>query len=477
MLTHGAKRNEPVTQKDHISLWNDCRTILRDNLTDELYKIWFAPVESRSFSDGRLCLAVPSDLFVDQFEDKFYTLLESTINRVYGPGVTIDYTYNVTSDPSSAVTIASSRPSASLKNPVNTQDQIAPNPFHEGVNRRKIEPQLNPTYNFENYCVGESNKLPFTIAEYIGNHPDKTDFNPFFLYGATGVGKTHLIQSIGIRVKERYPQARVLYITSRIFENQYGKAIREKKVGDFINFYEQIHVLLIDDIQELSGKPGIQNAFFPIFNYLHQRGRLLIMTSDRPPVALDGMMDRLLNRFKWGVIEELPAPDLALRKKILHHKAARNGLSLSEEVIDLIAASVTTSIRELEGIVLSLLTRATILNMEITPELAKAVIASSVKVNTKRINFDMIVENTAAYYNLDPDVIFKKNRVKDVAEARQVVMYLADKLTDLSASSIGRKLARSHTTVSYGVDAIRDRLDVEPALVDTISQIEESIRR
>lgn len=466
-----------MKKQDHIALWNKCLAILRENLSEEQFKIWFSPVVPRDFSDGILTLGVPSSTSVDMFEDTFYTLLKSTIRSVFGRDVDTKYTYCITRDPDSEVTVASSKPSAVLKNAENTQDQVAPNPFQAGVNERKIESQLNPTYNFENYCVGESNKLPFTIAEYIGNHPDKTDFNPFFLFGNTGVGKTHLIQSIGIRVKELYPMARVLYITSRLFENQYGKAIREKKMADFINFYEQIHVLLIDDIQELSGKPGIQNAFFPIFNYLHQRGRLLVMTSDRPPVALDGVMDRLLNRFKWGVTEELPAPDLQLRKKILHHKAARSGLVLPEDVIDLIAASVTSSVRELEGVVLSLLTRATILNQEITPELAKAVIASSVKMSTKRINFDMIVENTAAYYNLDPDVIFKKSRVKDVAEARQVVMYLADKLTDLSASSIGRRLARTHTTVTYGVATVKRRVDVEPALADALSSIEESIRQ
>lgn len=467
-----------MEQSSHIELWNKCLAVIKDNMNADLFNTWFKPAEPLGYANGVVTIGVPSEFWMQQYEGRFFSVLLSAMHKVYGDNVRLEYRYKVVSgDPESEVTVESSTPSPVLNNPVERQNRKAANPFINGVQFEEIDSQLNPTYNFENYCVGDSNKLPFTIAEYIGNNPGKTDFNPFFLYGATGVGKTHLIQGIGIRVKERYPKARVLYLTSRIFENQYGNAVREKRINDFINFYQSIDVLLIDDIQELSGKPGIQNAFFPIFSYLHQRGRLLIMTSDRAPVDLDGMMDRLQNRFKWGVTEQLIAPDLNLRKDILRMKARRNGLVLGEDVIDAIAENVTDSIRELEGVVLSLLTRATILNQPITVELARMVMQQAVKINKKKINFDMIVEATASTYNIDTDAIFSKNRVRDISDARQVIMYLANKHTDLSSTSIGNKLARSHATVLHGITVVKERMAIEPALAESIDEIERSLVR
>lgn len=443
----------------------------------EVFDVWFRNTESVNFKDGKVTLSVPSEYFVTQYEHRFYNVMRSAFRKVYGAGVKIEYTYNVVgSDPSSSVTIESSSPSASINNPIVKQTARPANPINSGVLYEEVDSQLNPIYNFENYCVGNSNKLPFTIAEFIGNNPRKTDFNPFFLYGSTGVGKTHLIQAIGIRVKEKIPTARVLYITARIFENQYGNAVREKKINDFINFYQSIDVLLIDDIQELTGKPGIQNAFFPIFNFLHQKGKLLIMTSDRPPVELDGIMDRLLNRFKWGVTEILPGPDAELRRQILRQKSAKNGLALPESVIEVIANHVTESVRELEGVVMSLITRATLLNLPITPELAKVVMQSAVKVQKRKVNFDMIVEATAAHYNLDADVIFSRSRVRDISDARQAIMYLASKHTDLSSTSIGYKLGRTHVTVLHGIKTVENRMGVEAAFQESIESIEKALR-
>ena len=235
-------------------------------------------------------------------------------------------------------------------------------------------------------------------------------------------------------------------------------------------------MLLIDDIQELSGKPGIQNAFYPIFNFLHQKGKILVMTSDRPPVELSDMMDRLISRFKWGVIEVLPPPDPELRKKILRHKSAKNGLDLSEEVIDVIASHVTDSVRELEGVVISLITRATLLNQTITPELAKVVMQSTVKMNRRTINFDMIVDITAAHYNIDVDVIFSRSRLRDINDARQMIMYLANRLTDLSSKSIGYKLNRTHVTVLHGIKSVADRIAVDAAVAQNASEIERRLR-
>ena len=443
---------------NHKELWQHCLEIIKSNIHETQFQSWFQPVESIGFENGVVTLRLPSDFFREQYEGRFFPILSKTMKRVYGANVRLQYTIEVVNkDPESAVIIESQTPS----NIVRYED---------------IDSQLNLTYNFENYCVGNSNKLVHTIAEYIGNNPNKVDFNPVFLYGPTGVGKTHLIQAIGIRVKEVKPSARVLYITARVFENQYGQAVHDKKVTDFINFYQSIDVLLIDDIQEIAGKVGTQKAFFPIFNHLHQKGKQIIMTSDRPPVELDGIMERLINRFSWGVTEVLPKPDLELRKQIINQKSRKNGLALSEDVVELIAEYATDSVRELEGVIMSLITRASILKHPVTADLARVVMKSTVKI-TKKINFEMIVETTAAAYNFDSDVIFTKNRMRNIADARQVVMYLANKFTDLSSTMIGAKLGRTHATVLHGIKNVQNRIGVEKSFAEFIDQIETTLKK
>ena len=443
---------------NHKELWQHCLEIIKSNIHETQFQSWFQPVESIGFENGVVTLRLPSDFFREQYEGRFFPILSKTMKRVYGANVRLQYTIEVVNkDPESAVIIESQTPS----NIVRYED---------------IDSQLNLTYNFENYCVGNSNKLVHTIAEYIGNNPNKVDFNPVFLYGPTGVGKTHLIQAIGIRVKEVKPSARVLYITARVFENQYGQAVHDKKVTDFINFYQSIDVLLIDDIQEIAGKVGTQKAFFPIFNHLHQKGKQIIMTSDRPPVELDGIMERLINPFSWGVTEVLPKPDLELRKQIINQKSRKNGLALSEDVVELIAEYATDSVRELEGVIMSLITRASILNHPVTADLARVVMKSTVKI-TKKINFEMIVETTAAAYNFDSDVIFTKNRMRNIADARQVVMYLANKFTDLSSTMIGAKLGRTHATVLHGIKNVQNRIGVEKSFAEFIDQIETTLKK
>ena len=341
-----------------------------------------------------------------------------------------------------------------------------------------FDPQLNESLTFENYCEGESNRLPVAIARYIAENPGKNDFNPFFLYGEVGVGKTHLIQAIGVRVKERNPRAKVLFVTLRQFQNLMANATIRKQIPSFLNWFQQMDVLLIDDLQELSHKDGTANVLFPIFNHLHQNGKALVFTCDRPPVELDGITDRLIDRFKWGITEQLPKPDFALKKKILQFKASKNGLDLPQEVIDLVASRSTGSVRELEGIVMGILMRSIELNCPITLQLAQEVMKHTIKkVEEKTINFDMIVEATAEFYRLSPDVIFSKSRVRDIADARQVIMYLCHKLTPLSSSAIGQKLNRRHATVLHGISAITDRLPYAKELAVAVEKIEEDLRR
>ena len=282
-----------------------------------------------------------------------------------------------------------------------------------------------------------------------------------FVFGSTGVGKTHLLQAIGIRLKEKYPRMRVLYVSSRVFESQYTTAVIQKKVNDFINFYLSIDVLLLDDIQFLAGKDKTQNTFFHIFSHLHLHQRQLVMSCDCRPSDLDGMEPRLLSRFKWGMTVELEKPDFELRRKFLAMKAAQDGLNISDDVLDFIATNVTDSVRELEGVMVALLAHSTMLGQDITIDLARSVIGNTVKVTPKQLTFESIAETVADYYNLPTDLLYGKSRKREISDARQLVMYLAKKEAQMSSTSIGAKLDRTHATVLHACIQIEQRMSIE----------------
>lgn len=465
--------------EDYKSKWKKCLDIIHDNIGDARYETWFAHTEAIGFADGTLSLSLPSNYYFERYEDDFYSLISGALRRVFGEGIRLKYKIGIiANDDKASVSIPSHKQSSAVKSRF-VQSLIGAGASEAGKHGEEIDSQLNASLNFENYCVGESNRLPFTIAEYISNNPHKTEFNPFFLYGDVGVGKTHLIQAIGIRIKERNPKARVLFTTLKQFQNLYANAAIQKKIPGFINWFQQIDVLLIDDLQELASKiKTADDALFPIFNHLHQNGKQLVFTCDRPPVELDGIADRLIDRFKWGITERLPKPDLALRKQILEFKAQKNGLEIPEDVIQYVAECATGSVRELEGIVMGILTRSITLNAPISLDLAREVMSHHLKkVERKSINFDMIVEATAEYYRLNPDVIFSKSRVRDISDARQIIMYLCHKLTSLSAGAIGQRLNRSHATVLHGISAISDRVPLVKSLSDAIDIIEEELQK
>lgn len=457
-------------------LWNKCLVIIQDNIGKDVFDAWFKNVKPVSYIDNTLTLELPSLYIQELYETRFYEILKKSLRRVFGDSIKLNYDIPVVEgDAQSHVHMPATRQTGIAINKTVNAAQGPASPFTE-VRYADIDHQLNPEYNFDNYCVGESNHLPFVIAEFIANNPAKNDFNPFFLYGDVGVGKTHLVQAIGLRIKETLPQTKVLYVTYRQFQNQLSTAAIQKRIPDFINFYESVDVLLIDDLQEISFKEGTMNVLFPIFNQLHQRGKKLIFTCDRPPVELDGVTDRLIDRFKWGVVEQLPKPDLALRKAILTFKAQKNGLNIPPDVIDVIAEYADGSVRQLEGIVMGILTKSIANNAPITVQMAKEVMRHSVKVEKRAINFDMIVEATAEFYKLNPDVIFSKSRVRDIADARQLIMYLTSKHTKLSSSAIGGKLNRRHATVLYGIKTIGERLPYSKELNDAVESIEAQLR-
>ncbi len=464
-----------MNEEQNIQLWNKCLAILRDNLDAEQFKAWFEPIVASEYVDNKLTLRLPSQYFVQQIEQNYIQLFSATLRRVYGSDVKLFYTFNIIKDtPSSSVTIAHDNSSVKLNSSVARQTQQVANPF-ASVELDDIDPQLNPRYTFENYCVSMSNKLAVSVGKAIADDPNCKTFNPMFLFGPTGSGKTHLIQAIGISIKEKRPRTRVLYTTSRIFELQYTTAVTRNKLNDFINFYQSIDVLILDDIQELAGKTGTQNTFFHIFNHLHQNQKQLIMSSDCCPSDLDGMVPRLISRFKWGMTVELYKPDIELRRGVLRMKAAQDGLELNDDVIEFIAQNVTESIRDLEGIVVALLAHATMLNQEIDLELAMKVIGNTVNIKKKQLSFELIAETVSRFYNIDEQLLYGKSRKREISDARQLVMYLTKKKTQLSSTNIGQKLSRDHATVLHACKQIEQRLSIEKKFRHEVEMIENEL--
>ena len=452
------------------SKWNKCLQMISDNIGADKFKTWFSDTEPLAFDGETLDLRVPSQFFMDKYEDDFIVLIRGALRHVFGHALNIAYVCPVVAnDKASEVKIETPVHSKVIKSKLN--QSVDKSPVHAQM--KHFDPQLVSSLTFENYCVGDSNRLPFTIAEFIANNPGQAEFNPFFLYGNVGVGKTHLVQAIGIRIKERNPNAKVLFIPVRQFQQMYVNAKLKGKIPEFINWFQEMDVLLFDDLQELANKPGTADVLFPIFNHLHQNKKNLIFTCDRPPMELDGIVDRLIDRFKWGITERLPNPDYELRKKIMMFKAKKNGLDLPEDITDMIASTVNGSVREMEQIVMRLLTRSIVKNCPIDMDLAREAMVDVVKQPEKKvINFEMIVETTAEHYHLNPDAIFSRSRLRDIADARQVIMYLTNKHTQLSSPAIGSKLNRKHATVLHGISTIKDRLNYSKELSELINAIE-----
>lgn len=455
--------------------WQKCCRFILDNIGETRYNTWFAKTSAVHLEADSITLQVPSNYFVEIYEENYLNLLHAALKFVFGRPLQIFYQVQLLAGHAdSKVTRGESRSSAVISSKLeqSTAAPLSPGAQQNVRGSENFNSQLKKDYNFENYCIGQSNLLAVTIAQNIAGKPRNNDFNPFFLYGDVGIGKTHLVQAIGIRVKEQNPNAKVLYTTSRQFQHLYTQAVIRKTVPQFINWFMQMDVLLLDDLQEIAGMVKTTETLFPIFNHLHQNGKQLVFTCDRPPMELDGIADRLIDRFKWGLTERLPRPDAELRKKILSFKAKKDGIELPQDVVDYIANNAVTSVREIEGVVRGVLTRAISLNAPITLDLAREVMKNTINlVEKKPVNFEMIVEATADYYNLNPDALFSKNRMRDINDARQVLMYLAHKLTGLSSTVIGRKLNRQHGTVLHGISAVNERLAVVPEIAKAVETI------
>lgn len=469
-----------MSESNHVGLWNRCLDIIKDNVPDSTYKTWFVPIVPLKYEDKTLIVQVPSQFFYEFLEDQFVDLLRKTLYKVIGEGTKLMYNVMVdrTSVPNQTVNLeASNRSVAVPQSVIRNGGNKAPNLLHAPA-PQDLDPHLNPNYNFENFIEGYSNKLSRSVAEAVAQNPAGTAFNPLFLHGASGVGKTHLANAIGTRIKELYPEKRVLYVSAHLFQVQYTDSVRNNTTNDFINFYQTIDVLIIDDIQEFAGVTKTQNTFFHIFNHLHQNGKQLILTSDRAPVLLQGMEERLLTRFKWGMVAELEKPTVELRRNILRNKVHRDGLQFPPEVIDYIAENVDESVRDLEGIVIAIMARSTIFNKDIDLDLAQHVVRGVVRNETKTISIEDILSTVCKHFGLEGNAIHTKSRKREVVQARQVAMYLAKNYTDYSTSKIGKFIGnKDHATVLHACKTVKGQCEVDKSFRSDLESIETSLKK
>ncbi|MEI6052424.1 MAG: chromosomal replication initiator protein DnaA [Opitutaceae bacterium] len=457
----------------HEQLWNRCLSVIKDNISEASFNTWFAPVVSLKYENNIFVLQVPSQFFVEYIEEKYIDLLRMTLYREVGVGTRLEYRVLIDKSSGKGTQIPSNgehRPK-SVSNVSNYNS-----PFNK-PQLPEIDPQLNPAYNFNNLIEGNSNKLARTAGISIGNEPGKNIFNPLFIYGQSGVGKTHLANAIGVTVKQLHPEKRVLYVPANTFQIQYTDSVRNNTQNDFLNFYQTIDVLIIDDIQEFAGKTGTQNTFFHIFNHLHQSGKQLILTSDKSPVVLVGLEQRLLTRFKWGLSAEIDKPDFELRKSILKSKIYRDGLEIPEEVVDFIAEQVTDNVRDLEGVLVSLLAHSTLADMPIDVTLAEKIISRIVNITRKVNTVEKIRDVVCEYFSLSVDAISTKSRKREVVQARQIAMYLSKQLTKSSLSTIGNTIGqRDHATVLHACKIVNDLMDCDKSFRTSVKEIEEKLK-
>lgn len=461
------------------ALWDNSLLLIKDSVTEQQYNTWFKPIVFESYkpSTKTLLVQVPSPFVYEYLEQNFVDLLSKVLHRNFGEGIRLTYrvvtdkehklSQDIEADPDDADLAKQARERAQqpAAQPVAPQQQ------------EDIDTQLDPKLTFNNYMEGDSNKLPRSVGLSIAEHPNTTQFNPMFIYGPSGSGKTHLVNAIGLKAKQMYPQKRVLYVSARLFQTQYTDAVLHNASNDFINFYQSIDMLIVDDIQEWAGKAKTLNTFFHIFNHLFRNGKRIILACDRPPVELKDMPDRLLTRFSCGLVCELEKPNIQLCVDILSNKIRRDGLKIPVDVISFIAQTCNGSVRDLQGAINGLLAYSIVYNSSIDIRLAERVIKRAVKVDDKPLTIDDIVETVCHHYNVTVTAVNSKSRKRDYVVARQVTMYLAQKYTKMPASRIGKLVGnRDHSTVIHSCSKVEERLKIDAGFNDELVSIENGLK-
>lgn len=451
-------------EKNAVQVWKECLSLIKENIPFISYSTWFLPIKPAEFDGNTLKVYVPSNYFVEWIEEHYNTLINKTVNQIIGEGAKL--VYLVLEDKEVPVEDNHLSNSVAEKKEVKVQE----------VEEKDFESGLIPKYTFDNFIKGEGNQLARAAAFAIGENPGQTSFNPLFIYGGVGLGKTHLIHAIGNKILEKYPEKRVIYISSDAFTVEFVEAIQSNTVNEFSNFYKSMDALIIDDIQFLVGKEKTQDLFFHIFNTLHQSGKQIVLSSDRSPKDLKGLSDRLVSRFLWGLQTDIQPPDLETRIAILKNKSESYGISLSREILEFIAHNITSNIRELEGCLVKLLANASLTNREINFDLVKKTVKEVSTTKQINISIELITKTVCEHFEIEENKLREKNRRKEIVMARQIAMYLAKQLTKSSLKTIGLHFGgRDHSTVIHAQTAIEEMINTDTKLKETIDSIKSKI--
>lgn len=463
-----------VKESEHLIAWRSCLQYVAENVNEKSFKTWFAPIRPVSLSGNVLTVQVPNKFFYEWLEEHYVALISDAIRRELGAKARLDYQIlldgNETRKEESKINSM-----GSLPNQVKGRDIV--NPFViPGIKRIKINSNLKPEYTFESFIEGDCNRLARSAGLAIGKKPGTTAFNPLVIFGHVGLGKTHLAQAIGHEVLSHRSNKRVVYVSSEKFTNQIIESIKNNSVADFVNFYQTMDVLIVDDIQFLANKTKTQEIFFHIFNQLQQNNKQIVLTSDRPPNEMEGMEARLISRFKWGLTADLQPPDMETRMAILYCKAQKAGIELPSNVMEFICYNIKDNIRELEGVLVSLVAQSSLNKREIDLNLAKEVLRNFISETRKEITIEFIEKLVAEFYNIALEKLKDKTRKRNVVVARQTGMYLAKNYTDLTLKSIGNYFGgRDHSTVLYSINTVENLMGVDQRYLDEIQEIEKKL--
>lgn len=463
---------------DAVALWNNCLKVIKDNISEITFNTWFVPIKPYTYQDNVFTIQVPSQFFYEYLENNFVDLLKMTLGREVGEDTILQYRVLVENTTNTKVDYRTPINTIVTPKKVAKELPVIQSPFDKVVTD-DFDSQLNEKYNFNNFFEGISNKLARTAGDAIVKNPGKNAFNPLFLHGPSGVGKTHLCHAIGNAIKHEMPEKKVLYVSAHLFKIQYADAGRFNTVNDFLNFYQNIDVLIIDDIQEIAGIEKTQNAFFHIFNHLHQNNKQLILTSDRSPSELKDVTERLLTRFRWGLTAPVESPDHDLRMKILNDKIYKDGLNIPQNVIEFIAENVTDNARDLEGVIVSIMAHTIIYNKDVDLSLAKRVINQAIKKIEKKKITSQVIENVVCeHFGLDVEQLKSTTRKREIVQARQIAMYLIKNHTEMSLSQIGAILGKkNHATVLHAYKIVQEQMEVDKVFRSNISEIEKKLSR
>lgn len=466
-------------------VWKNCLAIIKDIVEWQHYKTWFEPIKAIELKDNVLTIQVPSQFFYEYLEEHYVTLLAKTLKRELGKDANLEYRIMMDSGGKGNDPITMNVPGHGYKTYTNNEmdfplviNNPVKNPFViPGLKKVQIDPQLNPKHTFEAFVEGDCNRVARRAGKTVAEKPGATSFNPLVIYGGSGLGKTHLVQAIGNEVKRLHPNKVVLYVSCEKFINQFVDHSRNNAINDFIHFYQLIDVLIIDDVHFFNRAEKSQDAFFAIFNHLHQSGKQLILTSDKPPKDLEGVQERLLSRFRWGLSADLQLPDYETRIEIIERKMKNDGLEMPKDVVKYIAYNINTNIRELEGALISLLAQSSLNKKEIDLDLAKKVLKNFVKTSSKEITIEAIQKMVCEYFDVSYDKLLQKTRKREIVQARQITMYLAKTFTKNSLKTIGEHFGgRDHTTVIHSCQTVKDLMDTDSSFKESVMELQQKVQ-